>query len=465
MYGSVPESLKDAADTRSQHVHCAHIDAIQRHQLTSSARSQSVLPIVVGQPYSAIIAIGCDALMSTHVSLAHRSQRRRVILTTAAATLVVGFLSYQYYRFLLRRRTLQRRAVQLHSASDLSTQLIPCYYALLQQYAGGLMDNCSVHSLRRVRGEVVVFCAGGWSAVPPSRYPIPSYEWEERRGEGGEDERKARLELFWLGRCVGKGRVFNASFAFYLALLLRRQQSSQHTSTTPLLSHLSQPVLSLSLHIGRFTSSHPPPLSVSCEIGRIDHDALHNYRATHWGMDPDWEGSGLAECLQFGCGGIEAYCDREGAMPAAANAEVDEVVWKRVRYPWTEGRDVWLSVTTRDGTFHFDLTSPVHTPPAAYHTSTTPSDTFTPVLLPALQRHRPDLLLYAPPHPSCFKPAAYAPTPAIAVLSEAEWRAGGGRSDRRVIGADAVIEWVQSEVLLNESELSAEYVQVEADRA
>ena len=398
--------------------------------------------------------------MSTYVSLAHRAHRRRVVLTTTAAALVVGFISYQYYRFLLRRRALQRRAVQLHSASELTTQLLPCYYELLQQYCGGLMDNCSVHSVRRVRGEVVVFCAGGWSAVPPSAYPIPSYEWEERRSEAAE-ERKERLDLFWLGRCVGKGRVFNASFAFYLALLLRRQQSSQATSATPLLTHLSHPVLSLSLHVGRFTSQPPPPVSVSCEIGRIDHNLLDTYRATHWGTDPDWEGSALAECLKFGCGDIEGYVDSEGVMPAAESAEVDEVVWKRVRYPWKDGHDVWLSITTRDGTFHFDLTAPVRSAPAAYHTSTSSADTFSPALLPALQRHRPDLLLYAPPHPSCFKPAALAPTPEIAILSEAEWRAGGGRSDKRVIGADAVIEWTQNEVLLNEREMSAEYVQVE----
>jgi len=383
-----------------------------------------------------------------------------VIATSTAAAIVIGVISYQYYRFILRRRSLQRRATQLHSASELTTQLIPCYYALLQQYCGGLMDNCSAHSVRRVRGEIVVFCAGGWSAVPPSRYPIPSYEWEERRGEADE-VRRERLELFWLARCVGKGRVFNASFALYLALLLRRQQSAHNSSATPLLSHRSQPVLSLSLHIGRFTSLPPPPLSVSCEIGHIDHTALDHYRATHWGMDPDCEGSALAECLHFGCGRVEAYVDREGAMPAAENAEVDEVVWKRVRYPWKEGSDVWISVTTREATFHLDLSSPVRSPPAAYHSSAVSSDTFAPALLPVLQRHRPDLLLYAPPHPSCFKPAVLAPTPDIAVLSEAEWRAGGGRSEKRVIGADAVIEWVQTEVLLNDREMNAEYVQVE----
>ena len=399
--------------------------------------------------------------MSTYVSLAHRAHRRRLLLSSAAAAIAVGFLSYQYYRFLLRRRALQRRAVQLHSASELSTQLLPCYYGLLQQYCGGLMDNCAVHSVRRVRGEVVAFCAGGWSAVPPSRYPIPSYEWEERRNEAA-DARKERLDLFWLGRCVGKGLVFNASFAFYLALLVRRQQSPNHSSSTPLLTHLSHPVVSLSLHVGRFSSQSPPSLSVSCEIGRIDHDALEAYRASHWGMDPDWEGSGLAECLSFGCGEIEAYAERENAMPAQENAEVDQVVWKRVRYPWTAaGQDVWISVTTREGTFHFDLTAPVHSPPAAYHTVASSADSFSPVLLPALQRHRPDLLVYAPPHPSCFKPAVFAPAPDIAVLSEAEWRKGGGRSEKRVIGADAVIEWVQSEVLLNEREMSAEYVQVE----
>ena len=396
--------------------------------------------------------------MST--SLAHRVHQRRVLAASTAAAIAIGFFSYHYYHFLVRRRSRQRRAAQLHGASELSTELLPCYYALLQQYCGGLMDNCSVHSVRRVKGEVVVFCAGGWAAVPPSQHPIPSYEWEERCNEADE-ARKERLHLFWLGRCVGKGRVFNASLALYLALLLRRQHSSQHASSTPLLSHRGQPVLSLSLHVGRFTSQPLPPLSVSCEIGRVDHDAVDRYRAEHWGMEPDWEGSGLAECLHFGCGDIEAYVDREGAMPAAQNAEVEEVVWKRVRYPYKEGKDVWLSVTTRDGTFHFDLTSPVHTPPASYHTPIVPIDTFGPALLPALQRHRPDLLLYAPPHPSCFKQAALAPTPDIALLSEAEWRAGGGRSDKRVIGVDAVIEWVQSEVLLNEAALSAEYVQVE----
>ena len=263
----------------------------------------------------------------------------------------------------------------------------------------------------------------------------------------------------------GKSRVFNASCAFYLALLLKRQQSPHHSSSNPLLTHRSQPVLSIALHRGRFTSQSPPPLSVSCEIGRIDHDAVEAYRAQHWGMEPDWEGSGLAQCCRFGCGDIEGYVDREGAMPAAENAEVDEVLWKRVRYPWAEAekKDVWLSITTREGIFHFDLTAPVRFPPPAYHTlsSTAGEESVAPTLLPALQRHRPDLLQYAPPHPSCFKPAAIAPTPAIAILSAAEWSAGGGRSEQKVIGADAVIEWVQNEVLLNERDMSVEYVQVE----
>ena len=113
--------------------------------------------------------------MSTSVSLGSRHRRRRLLLASSAVVTAVAVLSYHYYSYTLRRRAQLHRTVALQQARDVSA-FASCFYSLIQQHCGGPLNTACLHDTQRLQnGEVVLFCAGGWAAVPPSTIPLPMY--------------------------------------------------------------------------------------------------------------------------------------------------------------------------------------------------------------------------------------------------------------------------------------------------
>ena len=402
-------------------------------------------------------------------SLGSRQRRRRTIVSSVVVASGVACLSYAYYRWLLRRRVLTARSAYLQRASELSA-LFPAFYALFEQCCGGCMSTASVHSALNVDGDIVLFCSGGWAAIPPSVYPLPMYgpppfcsSLDSSSPGSLLSPLSSPLSLYWYARCLGKARVFNSAFAFFLALILRRASFTSSSSSLPL-TLFNRPIRSLSLSLGCFVSpASLPPTSVVCEIGTLSPALLNRFRELSGGVEPDLRGPDLALVAEFGTQRAAAYTRAHGRVPAQESADVDDVVWQRERFPRPTS-DVWVTVDTEDGRFHIDLSEPQYGlpvpfahPPAAI-AAAPPSST----LMAALRRHRPDLLEYAPPHPSAMSAHPPSPHPVPHVLSESEWKARGGMVKRRVEGAERVIRWVQDELLLDDRPLSVEYVQLEA---
>ena len=189
---------------------------------------------------------------------------------------------------------------------------------------------------------------------------------------------------------------------------------------------------------------------------------MQQLQDSRWGMEPDLEGSDLALCAHFGSMRVRDAAVSEGRLPAAQSSSLQGVLWRRESFPWSRAQQLWLTLETDEGSFHLDLSAPQYGLPHSFLPSPTAASSLPSTLLDSLRAHRPDILEFAPPHSSCFRPQHAAPSPCPQLLTDAEWAVRGGRVERKVEGVDRVLEWVQRELLVNSAALSVEYVQVEA---
>lgn len=139
-------------------------------------------------------------------------------------------------------------------------------FSVLSSTAGGSIIAADIVACRRQEEKVFLFCSGGWAFTPLPTTKSAIFEC-------GPDASDEELQLNWLARCCDKTLVFNGSFAFVLAVLIRTiaerqrgpahdaKRNGKHRRGLPTLQHEGEEVINVGLVWGQFCSR--PPASVA----------------------------------------------------------------------------------------------------------------------------------------------------------------------------------------------------------
>lgn len=458
-------------------------------------------------------------------SVAHRAHKQQLATFGIFFGTACTYLLYKFYLYQRKTAIRDARRNRMQAATDLN-DYAKVFFGVIEETCGSplltacphYVDTCKIEE--KIEDEpndqksislnetVVIFASGGWSVIPPSLSPLPTLSYsapsltqaklikklsflnqQSSQSDSSlsrvytDEEKSLRkyTSLYWFARSLSKSFVFNASFAFFLSVLLRtyrksqeraeKQRESQPFSAAAFLKTSStneeyplylfgDKVEDISLYLGDWCAyADRQPATVVCEIGCVNESKLNSFDEDSFAYN---EVAALAESTTFGTMNIWQYAQKNGKLPSSTDESFKNVLWDKQEYKHPSAQDAWIVLTLENGEkYHFDMAKMQNQGEADFHWEGFESHQVYQTALETTA-HPDNILQYACAPPSSKANAPYAPPPKLHFFTNAEFKNRRGVNiTRRIEGAENIIKYCQVSVFVNDALKDPLYTEME----